>query len=659
MNRRYFIKLGAAGALISVADLTSCTTANEDKTDTDILVVGGTPAGIMAAIAAARSGARVTLIEYHHHIGGLSTSGLGKSDIENKDAIAGLFKEFTQNILRYYTDKYGADSEDVKKCRGGYYYEPSVAEQVFNRMISAETNITLLTGYQIEKVLTQGGKAKEAGFKNRATGESRNLKAAVFIDATYEGDLYALAGAAYRLGREAKNDFGEPHAGRIFFDYNENRFLEGSTGEGDKRIPAYTYRLCMTDDPANSYVMKEPPAGYNRENYLKYFKDLEEGRLGGPKVFKEGHGYYKAHFDTMVRVFSFAEIPNRKYDVNTNPRPLGFPFVEENFNYAEAGWEEREKVFQRHRELALGLLYFIQNDPEVPEAHRQLANQYHLPLDEFTDNGHFPWQLYVREARRLKGAYTLTENDVTLKDGEERTTLFHDAIIAGEFPIDSFPCSKEPSADNKVLEGYIGMLPIPAYQLPYRVLVPESIDGIIVPVAASTTHVAYSTLRMEPLWMGIGQASGIAAALSVRNKTEIRDIDVKELQTTLVENGQILTYFDDLDPDDKAHRAAQFWGTRGFFNSYKAGLREPLSVAELKRWAAIFTDITKLPLTIPDPGTDHITRGEFREILKNWGENLPDDIVWSYEPGTDNDPLLKGEACAALFSKIAEHSDKS
>lgn len=650
MNRRYFIKLSATGALISIADLTACTPGESEKPDADVVVVGGTPAGIMAAIAAARSGVTVTLIEYHDHIGGLSTSGLGKSDIENKDAIAGLFKEFAQSILRHYTEKYGADSDNVKKCRSGYYYEPSVAELVFNRMIADEPNITLYTGYQIEKVRTQSGKAREATFRNRTDGTLKKLKAAVFVDATYEGDLYALAGAAYRLGRESKSDFNEPHAGRIFFDYNENEFLEGSTGEGDKRIPAYTYRLCMTDDPANSYVMKSPPSGYNRENYLKYFDDLKEGRLGGPKVFKEGHGYYKAHFDTMVRVFSFAEIPNRKYDVNTNPRPLGFPFAEENFNYVEATWEEREKVFEKHRQLAVGLLYFIQNDPEVPEAHRRLANQYHLPLDEFTDNGHFPWQLYVREARRLKGAYLLTENDVTLKPGEERTTIFHDAIIAGEFPIDSFPCSKEPSADSKVLEGYIGMLPIPAYQLPYRVLIPESIDGIIVPVAASTTHVAYSTLRMEPLWMGIGQAAGTAAALAVKEKSELRDVNVNTLQKQLVANGQILTYFDDLDPDDQAHQAAQFWGSKGFFPSYKADLHQPITGSELSRWLTIYANLAGISLSFDPVGNTSTSRSDLRKTLSP--ASPPPETHWVYEASSPDAPLQRGEVCRVLFQML-------
>src|SRR5690554_1552895 len=600
MDRRNFIKLGALGTLMSGTGLGSCVfgdakSAGQDRVD--IAVVGGTPAGIMAAIAAARLGARVLLIEYHGHLGGMSTSGLGKSDVQNKEAIAGLFKEFTERVLKYYVDKYGATSEHVTLCRNGYYYEPSVAELVFNQMIGEEENIAVLLNCQVEDAVLSSNRIEKAVFFDRINGENREVAAKVFVDATYEGDLYAHAGAAYRLGREGRDEFNEKHAGRIFFDYNEKSILEGSTGEADEKLPAYTYRLCLTDDPANSYVLTEPPPGYDRENYVKYFDDLKEGRLSAPKNYREGHGYYEDHFDTMVRVFSFTEIPNRKYDVNINPRPLGFPFGGENYAYPEASWEEREKIFQHHRELTLGLIYFVQNDPDIPEAHRQMARQYHLPLDEFTDNQHFPWQFYIREARRLKGQYTLTENDVTLKAGAGRTTVFEDTIIAGEFPIDSFPVSKEPSPDRKILEGYIGLLDISPYQVPFRIMIPEKIKGLIVPVAVSTTHVAYSTVRMEPLWMGIGQVAGIAAQLAIDSGVDVKDVPVHQLQHRLIDNRQILTYFEDIEPNDKAFSSVQFWGTKGFFDSYRAATQKELTSNDLSHWLGIFSDLMEISFT--------------------------------------------------------------
>lgn len=652
---------------------------NERKTDSyDILVVGGTPAGIMSAIAAGRLGSRVLLTEYHGHIGGMSTSGLGKSDIENKDAIAGLFKEFSERILKYYVDKYGVNSENVKLCKDGYYYEPSVAEAIFNQMIREVKSITLLLNHQIEGVDMQSGRIAGVIFKERTSGKNTVLKAGVYVDATYEGDLYALAGAEYRLGREGKDAFDEEHAGRIFFDYNENVFLEGSTGEADRKITAYTYRLCLTDNPDNFYRMTEPPEGYDREQYVKYFEDLNEGRLGPPKVFKEGHGYYPEHFNTMMRVFSFARIPNRKFDVNINPRPLGFPFVEKNYSYPEANWNEREKIFQQHRALTLGLLYFVQNDPAVPEEHRRIAAKYHLAMDEFTDNQHFPWQLYVREARRLKGVHTLTENDVKIRGNALRSVVFDDSIISGEFPIDSFPVSSEPSVDRKVLDGYIGMLEINPYQVPFRILVPEKVDGLIVPVAASTTHVAYSTIRMEPLWMGIGQAAGTAAHLAVKMQIEIRDIPIPHLQKVLIENRQIISYFDDLEKDDQAFEAIQFWGSKGFFDSYRTDSREFLSSKDFDVWVNIFSALSGIQTEKLVNTYDHqVSLSDFMALLYTIGKKInlwkgaeqdetqldeadlsPDK--WMYNPRAYTLPVQRGEACLAfylLILKINEEKD--
>jgi hypothetical protein len=632
-------------------------------------VVGATPAGIMAAIAAARRGSKVILTEYHGHVGGMSSSGLGKSDIENKDAIAGLFKEFTSRIWQFYVDKYGADSENVLLCKGGYYYEPSVAEKVFVDMIEETQNIKLMLNLQIEEAMTAEGIISGVVFTDRRLTSKVTLTARLFIDATYEGDLFALSGAEYRLGREGRNDFHEAHAGKIFFDYNDNVFLEGSTGEADDKLPAYTYRLCMTDDPANSYILTDPPEGYRREDFLPYLDDLSQGRLGPPKVYKEGHGYYPEHFHTMMRAFSFARIPNRKFDVNINPRPLAFPFGGENYAYPEADWHEREIIFARHRSLALGLLYFVQNDPEVPEAHRHLANTYHLALDEFTDNDHFAWQFYVREARRLKGKYTLTENDVVIREGHKRTEVFSDSIISGEFPIDSFPVSKEPSSNGKVLEGYIGMLEISPYQVPFRIMITEKVKNLVVPVAASTSHVAFSTIRMEPLWMGMGQAAGTAAHLCVDKKLNPVDLPVSHLQKCLIEDKQILCFFTDIGIDDQAFEAVQFWGTKGFFDSYQCRSREPIVVSDLHQWLAVFAHLCGFKAGIKSKFNgqgEHVFIDDFssllRMIFKGAADNkkqlvnkfVNDSGVHDslYADRASSSPLWRGEVCMALYKLL-------
>jgi len=508
----------------------------------DIVIYGGTPGGISAALAAARLGREVTLVEYHHHIGGMTTSGLGKSDIENRAMIGGLFKEFVAGVHQHYLRKYGPDDENTKRCQDGYYAEPHVAEQVFETLLTKEPNLTVLKGYLLQKAQVSENKLRGITIVNRQNGEEKRLEAKVFIDATYEGDLYAAAGAKFRLGRESRAEFDEPHAGVIYFDYQTHEFLPGSTGAGDDALPAYTYRLCLTNTPENAAPLTAPPVGYDRNDYLGYFDDLKAGRLAGPKNFKPGRGYNPKHFDTLVRALSVADIPNDKHDVNINPRPLGFPFPEENRGYIEGDEATREKIRQRHRSLVLGLLWFLQNDPEVPEAHRALANEMHLPKDEFTDNDHFPWQLYVREGRRLVGEYTLTQHDITGKGQQPKHHA--DSIAVGEFPIDSFPVRKRQPGDTLVLEGYLGMLDYITrpYEIPYRIMIPEKIDSLIVPVAASTTHVAFSSIRMEPTWMALGQAAGVAAHLAIQNQVEPRQVSIPELQTLLTSQGQVIRH---------------------------------------------------------------------------------------------------------------------
>lgn len=515
---------------------------NPSEHSFEVVIVGGTPGGIAAAIAAAQLGRRVALIEYHDHVGGMMTSGLGKSDVENRALIGGLFRRLTQRVRRHYVGRFGADSEDVKLCQQGYFAEPSVAEAVLEEMLAEQSRVAVLKGWRLDIAVTREQQLTAIDVVNRKTAERRRLGAKVFIDATYEGDLFAAAGAEYRIGRESHEEFGEPHAGVVYFDYQNHEFLPGTTGARDNRLPAYTYRLCLTTDPANAHVLTEPPADYTRENYTGYIEDLASGRLSGPKHLKPGRGYHSAHFDTMFRALSVTDLPNHKTDVNINPRPLGFPFPEENVGYVEGDDVKRQRICERHRNLTLGLLWFLQNDDEIPEPHRAIAQQYHLPLDEFTDNGHFPFQLYVREARRLVGEYTLTEHDMTSSAGEHPGHI--DTIAIGEFPIDSFPCRKRQPGDTVVLEGYLGMLDsiTRPYKIPYRIMIPKSINGLIVPVAASTTHVAFSSIRMEPTWMALGQAAGVAAHLTIQLDVDPRVVPSGHLQSILQDQGQVLEH---------------------------------------------------------------------------------------------------------------------
>ena len=222
----------------------------------------------------------------------MSAAGLGKTDIVTKEAIAGLFREFVDRVRRYYVAKYGEGSENVKLCKDGYYYEPSVAELVFDRMVSEQGKIRVFRSHVLEEVMRAGQRVTGVTVRNRKTGAVVELRGKVFVDATYEGDLAAFAGAGYRLGREGRADFGELHAGVVFQNPKTRMFLAGTTGQGDKKIQAYTYRLCLTNDPANSYVLKEPPAGYDRRNFAPYLEDLKAGKMnnGGRHAGDGGAG---------------------------------------------------------------------------------------------------------------------------------------------------------------------------------------------------------------------------------------------------------------------------------------------------------------------------------------------------------------------------------
>jgi hypothetical protein len=515
----------------SLTNLGLATAAESAANEFDVVVVGGTPGGIAAAVSAARHGRTVALVEYHGRIGGMSTSGLGKSDIENRAMIQGLFREFVDRVKAHYLQQAAGDenSELVKACRDGYYYEPSVAEKVFESFLAEQPKVTVLKNHRLVRAITAGGRVSGVELVDRKTGETKTLRSRVTIDATYEGDVYASAGADFRIGREGRSDFGEPHAGEISLDWRHRTAAGASgSGEGDRRLQTYSYRLCLTTDPKNAVPLTAPPADYDRTRYLGYLDDYRSGRFGTRSV-------------TQI-CFSIAGIPNGKTDVNMNPRGLGFVFVGENVGYIDADWNERERIATHIRNLTLGLLWFLQNDDEVPADAKELARNLQLCRDEFVENGHFPPQLYVREGRRLVGEYTLTEHDITKAPGRTEPTRHADAIAVGEFPIDSFPVQKRRPQDTAVLEGYLCMLAdiTRPYHIPYRIMVPAKLDGLLAPVAASTTHVAFSSIRMEPTWMALGQAAGDAAYVALERGVELRDVPIGEVQALLRKQGAVL-----------------------------------------------------------------------------------------------------------------------
>ncbi|HUZ46605.1 MAG TPA: FAD-dependent oxidoreductase [Terriglobia bacterium] len=612
----------------------------------DVVVYEATPGGIAAAVSAARLGSTVALLESQSHIGGMTASGLSKSDIETQGAVQGFFREFVNRVDQYYVRKYGANSENVKLCRHGYYYEPSVAERVLNQMVQGEPRITLMKRWRLAAAIRTGNRLTGIEVKNLNTGDVAELRASVFIDASYEGDLAAYAGAAYRIGREARSETNELDAGVVYMDSATRAFLPGTTGKGDKRIPAYTYRLCLTDDPANAYPLKEPPPDYDRRLYLGYIEDWKAGRMGQPASMTKGSGHSSPTSSTVARALSIAAIPNHKFDANINPRPLGFFFSGENYEYPDGTWAKRDAIARKIRNQTLGLLYFLQNDPEIPLEQRQLLRRYNLPKDEFADNGHFPWQLYVREARRVVGEYTLSEHDLLVGPELGRTRVHADCIASGEFPIDAFPVRRrQPGHD--ALEGYIlmmGKLTHP-YQIPYGVIVPKSVDGLLVPVAASATHVAFSSLRMEPTWMALGQAAGVAANLSIKEGVAPRGVDIERLQRELVKEKQVLTYFKDVDPGNPAYGALEYFGTKGFFHDYLARSSDTVTAKTAREWLNLAFPDRGSTLTLAIQGKGSVTLAELRDALHRAGIPAPSETF-------GRGALTRGEFCRVLYDSL-------
>lgn len=551
-------------------------------TSFDVVVIEATPGGIATAVRAAREGLRVLLVNRTQHLGGILSSGLGVWDTLYEGHRAPIYDEVRQAIFDHYRMTYGEKSPQFRNAvpgKSGHTngkFEPCVAEAVLTSLVERETNLSVLKGYVAVAVQRDGALLRSVTLREFDGIKTRQVAARIFADCSYEGDLLPLAKVAYRVGREARSEFNETHAGRIFMKPSAKAPTDGqaelgaahdrlnlrkfpgfqeivtpaSTGESDGNVQAFNYRTILSSDPHNQMPVSKP-ASYDSE----YLKTLEFGSIVSP-------------------------LPNQKIGWN-RPQLVG-----PHQAYIEGDWEVRRKVMDQHWQATMGLLYFLQNDPSVPAERRAFFGRYGLAKDEFTDNGHRPYEIYVREARRLVGRATITEHDLTLSKGQQRTPVQGDSIAFAEWYMDAHACTAT-KVEGSLDEGKMMLHheSFPAH-IPYSALLPKDVDNLLVPVCLSATHVAWGAIRLEPAWMQIGESAGFACAQAVAAGTTPTAIDVAQLQYKLVIQRSMISFFNDIDvaSDDPAVPAALFLATKGFFPTYDAALAQPLDAASAQAW---------------------------------------------------------------------------
>lgn len=557
----------------------------------DVVIYGATPAGIGAAIAAARRGRQTLLLEPSAYIGGLMTSGLGETDIRSVDSSGSIFGEFLALIYEDYVQRYGEQSEQVRMCNRGLRFEPSVAKRVMWKLLRSTPGLEVVCSRELYAVWRKDEMIDCIGVTSVEDGAQMTIEAKQYIDATYEGDLAAMSGVPYELGRESRDVWNEELAGKLYCEYRTKEIMTGSTGEGDGLLQAYNFRLCMTRNPDNRVPFTKPE-GYNREEYVSLLDDMATGRIV-----------------SYGEVIKLSRIPNGKTDTNNHHNcSCSTDLPGENLDYPEGDRATRKRIALRHKRYIQGLLWFLQDDPAVPESIRAEGREWGYAADEFEDSDHFPPQLYVREARRIEGRYVFTENDARLAPGLDRSPIHFDSIATGDYAIDSHATRKrEAIGQNRALEGFLGFTKLTeVYQIPLGVIVPETVNNLTVPVAVSATHMGFGTIRMEPFWMQIGFAAGIAADLCQSGGTSVQEIDVDRLQDELIASRQVITYFRDVPAAHPAHQALQYFGTKGYFTGYSAEPDAPCTVADASLWIARARSLAgggRLPML---PATDKI-----------------------------------------------------
>ncbi|MGE0129576.1 MAG: FAD-dependent oxidoreductase [Blastocatellales bacterium] len=496
----------------------------------DLVVYGGTAGGVMTAVSAAREGLNVAVLEPSKHLGGMVTGGLSRTDFGKKEVIGGIALEFYQRAGK----KYGREIE--------WMPEPRVAEAILNEMIREARTVTVFLNHRLKEkggVKKQGTRIVEITMENGA-----RFQGSIFADASYEGDLMAQAKVDFTWGRESSAQYNESLAGvrpkdrNHQFDflvsaYDENKKLlpeiqtqpRGEIGAGDRKVQAYNYRMILTNDPDNRIPFAKP-ATYDPKRFELLARFLTE-------FVKQ-----KGRAPRMNEILLPAQVAGKqKWDFN-NRGPFSTDYIGKSWDYPNASYKRRAAIWQDHKRYTQELFYFLVTDPRVPKATQDEIKPFGLAKDEFVDNGHWPYQLYVREARRMVGDYVVAQKDI------QTELTKNDVIAMGSYNSDSHNVQRYVQPDGAAQNEGNMEVSVTPYQIPYRILLPKKSQAanLFVPVCFSASHVTYSTLRMEPQYMMIGQAAGVAAKMAIEKKIAVQEVDASALTAKLRSQGAVMEW---------------------------------------------------------------------------------------------------------------------
>jgi hypothetical protein len=546
--------LALAVFTLALSPLATPSLANDSERRYDVVVYGGTSGAVTAAIQAKAMGKSVVLVSPDKHLGGLTSGGLGWTDSGRKEKVGGLAREFYARVAQAYDDpnawkqqmreEYGErgfePATELHPAASAWLFEPHVAEKVYDDWVEQE-GVPVVRGALLDR--ENGVEKKGSRIVAITTLDGTRYEGQMFIDATYEGDLMAAAGVTYAVGRESRDAYNEEWNGvqvgvlhhRHHFGYLDRPVdpyvapgdpasgllprisadPPGEYGAADHRVQAYCFRMCLTDDPDNRVPFAKPK-GYDPAQYELLAR------------------IYEAGWDETFEKFD--PLPNRKTDTN-NHGPFSTDNIGYNYDYPDASYERRAEIIAEHEAYQKGLLYFIATDPRVPEKVRQEMNRWGLAKDEFVDNGHWPHQLYVREARRMVGEEVMTENELL------KRKPITNSVGMGSYGMDSHNVQRYVTPEGYVQnEGDIGVSTRGPYSISYGSLVPKrgECDNLLVPVCVSSSHIAFGSIRMEPVFMILGQSAATAAVMAIDEDVAVQDLPYDRLRQRLVADGQVL-----------------------------------------------------------------------------------------------------------------------